>query len=364
MKIREIIEKIEAFAPLAYQESYDNTGLTVGDAEAEATGALLTLDVSMEALEEAIERKLSLIVSHHPLIFSGLKRLTGATETERIVMRALREGIALYAAHTNLDNAPGGVSFRMGEMLGLRQMRVMIPLAQGLVKIVVYTPSEHGERVREALISAGGGHIGNYSGCTFSTPGTGTFRPEAGSHPFIGSEGALSRVAEERIETVIPRHRVSRVLEAVRAVHPYEEMAYDLFPLEQPDPTAGTGVIGQLPEPEETMAFLSRVADTFGVKALRYSKPCRKQIGTVALCGGSGASFAKEAIRQGADIYLSGDFKYHDFAGADNRIVLADIGHFESELCTINIFYDIIRENFPNFAIYKRNANCNPVNYL
>ena len=364
MKLKDITSAIEELAPPAYQEDYDNAGLLTGSPDMEVTGALFCVDVTDEVLDEALETGANLVVSHHPLVFRPLKKLTGATRVERLLLKAVRNGLALYAAHTNLDSVEGGVSFAMADRLGLRNVRVLSPRENDLVKIAVYTPEAYADKVREALAQAGAGHIGKYDACSFNVCGEGTFRAGDGARPFVGEPGVLHREREVRTETIVPRHRLRAAVEAMRRVHPYEEAAYDLYPLANPNPSVGFGAVGDLEREEPLADFLQRVKKVFGAEAVRYSQPDRETVRKGALCGGSGGSLLEEAVRSGADVYLTADVKYDLFYAARGRIVLADIGHFESEYFAIDILYDTVTKKFPNFAACKSTKSINPINYL
>lgn len=364
MLISDLLRELEQLAPLAYQESYDNAGLSVGDPDREATAALLCFDVTEEIVDEAVERGANLIISHHPVIFSGLKRIGGQTATERIVVKAIKHDIALYAAHTNLDSAQGGVSWRLAEKLGLTDLRILSSQKRQLIKLVTFVPTAHVESVQKALFEAGAGHIGQYDSCSFTHSGVGSFRAGATARPFVGAVGELHREPEVRIETVAQRKDVKNIVKALLAAHPYEEVAYDIYPLENALPSVGLGVVGNLPAPCDTVVFLERVKGALNVESIRSNKPCKKQVARVAVCGGSGSNFVKEAIAAQADVFITGDCKYHQFIEAEGQLILADIGHFESESFAVEIFYEILSEKFPNFVVYLSKNRVNPVYYF
>jgi dinuclear metal center YbgI/SA1388 family protein len=364
MTIHEIIQSLEDFAPLAYQEDYDNGGLLTGDRRQPATGALLSLDCTEEVIDEAIARQCNLVIAHHPVIFGGLKKLTGANYTERTVIKAIRHNIAIYACHTNLDNVRQGVNQTIGEKLGLGKLRILAPKSQLLKKIVTFVPESHHEAVLQALFSAGAGHIGNYDSCSFNLEGTGTFRGSENSQPFLGTPQVLSREKERRIETVFDSARERRVISALLNAHPYEEVAYDIYALDNRHPLIGSGMIGELEAPMSGPGFLQHVKKTFQVPVIRHTRLLDKPVQKVAVCGGSGRFLLKNAIASGADAYITSDFKYHEFFDADGQILLIDTGHYESEQFTPEIFYDIIQKNFPTFAVHLSKINTNPVNYL
>ncbi|MBN2742308.1 MAG: Nif3-like dinuclear metal center hexameric protein [Marinilabiliaceae bacterium] len=355
---------METFAPLALQEGYDNCGLQVGSPLDVVTGILVCLDVTDEVIDEAIALDCNMIVSHHPLIFGGLKRLNGHTAVERMVIKAIRHGIALYAAHTNADAVGNGVSGRMAMKLGLEKCRVLSLLSGRLMKLITFVPVDHLSQVRDAIFEAGAGHIGHYDSCSFQVHGHGTFRGDAQSQPYVGNPGALHTESEVRIETVMPDYLSSRVVDALLMAHPYEEVAYDLYSLANQWGERGFGIIGQLPTSEELLAFLNRVKAVFGCQSVRYSPLTTGEVTRVAVCGGSGSDLIKAAMAAKADVFITGDIKYHQFFEAEGRMVIADIGHFESEQFTKELFFELLTEKLPNFAIHLSNINSNPINYL
>jgi dinuclear metal center YbgI/SA1388 family protein len=364
MKIAEIINAIEAFAPTAYQEDYDNSGLLTGDRNAEATGALLTLDCTEQVIEEAVNMGCNLIIAHHPVIFSGLKKLTGTNYVERTIILAIKNNIAVYACHTNIDNVRDGVNKKIGDKIGLENMQVLVPRAGILKKLVTFVPPTHHQVVLDALFGAGAGNIGNYDSCSFSAEGNGTFRGNAASKPFTGEQGKLSTEQEVRVETIFAAQDEGRVIAALQGSHPYEEVAYDIYHLSNNHPLVGSGMRGELVEPIQEKEFLKHVKNTFKVPFIKHTPLTGKMIKKVAICGGSGRFLLKEALRSGADAFITADFKYHEYFDADGRILVIDTGHYESEQFTPEIFYDIIKKKFATFAIHLSKINTNPVNYF
>ena len=362
--LKEIAGTLERLAPLSFQESYDNAGLQIGDPGMEVTGVLITLDVTEEVLEEAERLGFNLVVSHHPVIFGGLKSVTGRSATERIVARAIRQGIAIYSAHTNLDAVTGGVNSMMAARLGLVNQRILDPMEGALRKLVVFVPHDHLDAVRTAIFEAGGGVIGAYDSCSFNLEGKGTFRGGEGSDPFVGTPGELHQEPETRVETVVPAHLSGKVVKAMIAAHPYEEVAYDLYPLENRFEQAGMGMVGELEHPMDEEVFMGFVKDRFGVKVIRHSALLGKAVKKVALCGGAGSFLLEKAKASGADVFLTGDFKYHQFFEADGRLVVMDIGHYESEQFTRELIYDLLTKNFPKFAIRLSETTTNPIKYF
>jgi len=364
MLVKQIIQAIEAFAPLIYQESYDNCGLQVGNTEDEVTGVLITLDVTEPVLEEALQRGCNMILAHHPLIFSGLKRISGRTYVERVVQKAIKNDISIYAAHTNLDNMYQGVNAKIAEKLGLRDISILLPKTDTLSKLYTYAPGDAAEKVREALFAAGAGHISRYKECSFNTGGTGTFRAETDTNPAIGEAGGKREWVEDvKIEVVVAKHAENAVISALFANHPYEEVAYELIPLPNPNPQIGAGMTGYLEHPANEEYFMERLKEKMKTNCIRHTAWLDKPIKKVAICGGSGSFLLKDAIQAKADIFITGDFKYHQFFDAEGKIIIADIGHYESEQFTPEIFEALLKEKFPTFAILLSNLNTNPVKY-
>lgn len=364
MKIQQVIDCIERIAPPAYQEAYDNAGLLTGQPGWEVKGALLTLDITEAVVEEAIKKGCNLIIAHHPIIFRGMKRLTGSNYVERTVIKAVKNDIALYAAHTNLDNVVAGVNQKICQKLELTDCRILVPKTGTLKKLFTFVPHAQAEQVRTALFSAGAGHIGNYSEASFNAKGEGTFKAEAGAKPFVGQKGEPHVEPEVKIEVIFPSVRQGAIIAAFKSAHPYEEPAYDIVALQNTNGRVGSGMVGQLAEPMDEKDFLKIIKREMNANGIRYTTLRGKKVKKVAVCGGAGSFLLKDAIRAGADIFVSADFKYHEFFDADNQIVIADIGHFESEQYTIEIFQQIITEKFPTFAPLKSNIRTNPINYL
>lgn len=363
MKVREITHAIEQYAPLYLQEGFDNAGMQVGDPESFITGVLLCTDVREEIIDEAIEHGANMIISHHPLIFRGLKKIAGRTYVERIVARAIKHDITIYCAHTNLDNTRGGVSFKMAQKLGLDHVRVLVPQRDTLCKLAVFVPLAQAAVVESAMCDAGAGKLGDYDHCSYRLQGEGCYRALEGANPFAGKVGEHHVEPEVRIEVLVKKVLCDGVVCAMKAVHPYEEPAYDIIPLGNEDKYSGLGVIGDI-VPEDATLFLERVKTTFGVNVLRYSGDLHRQVSRIAMCGGAGSEFLDKAVAQGAQVYITGDMKYHEFQGQEDRIILADIGHYESEHFTKEIFFDIIQKKNPNFAVTFATKEKNQINYL
>ena len=352
------------FAPLPLQDGFDNAGLQIGLTDAEATGALLCLDVTEAVVDEAVTLGYNLIVSHHPLIFKGYKSITGKDYVERCIMKAIKNDITIFSMHTNLDNAPQGVNYKIAEKIGLQNIRILDPKENALLKLVTFVPAKMAGIVRQALFEAGCGCIGNYDACSYNVEGEGTFRAQEGTHPYCGKIGKLHKEPETRIETILPAYLRSAVTKALLAVHPYEEPAYDFYPLANTWNQVGAGIIGELKEPETETDFLKRIKKTFEVGCVKHSRLNGRLIQTVALCGGAGAFLLPKAVSQRADVFITGEVKYHDYFSYEHSILIAEIGHYESEQYTKEIFYSILREMFPALEVQMTRVNTNPIKYL
>jgi len=363
-KIKDVASFLESWSPRAYQESYDNSGLLVGDPDATVTGILVSIDCTAEVIREAKAKKCNLVVSHHPIIFKGLRSLTGKTYVERAVIEAIRNDVALYAIHTNLDNVRTGVNNRIAERIGLKNTQILSPTTNTLSKLVTFVPPANLEAVLEAMHQAGAGQIGNYTGCSFETPGTGRFEPSSEANPHIGSKGKPEKVEEVRIEVLLPTEQKGAVLQALRDHHPYEEVAYYLTRLENENQDVGAGMIGELPGPLDEQKFLLHLKEVLGTPMVRHTAFSGHPIQTVAVCGGAGSFLLQEAIRQGANAFVSADFKYHEFFDSDGKILIADVGHYESEQFTKHLIQEVLSKKFTTFASQISATVTNPIRYL
>ena len=364
MKLKEIISFFDKLAPFSYQEPYDNSGLQTGNTEMEINAGLICLDVTEEVLDEAIKLKVNLIISHHPLIFKGIKSLTGSNSTEKIIIRALKGDIAILSVHTNFDLIAGGVNLKICEKIELQNLRVLDPLKNNLIKLVFFVPSDHAEEVRKKIFEAGAGVIGKYDMCSFNTTGDGSFRACEGADPFVGEKDKLHIEKEIRVETILPIALVDQVTKVLLNAHPYEEVAYDLYPLSNYFQGAGGGMTGELAVAMDEMEFLGLLKEKFKVSCIRHTSLLNRKIRKVSVCGGSGSFLLSKAIASGADVFISGDLKYHQFFEAEHKILIADIGHYESEQFTKELFYELLIKNYPKFAFYLSEVNTNPINYL
>ena len=362
--IAQLVGVIEAFAAPELQEAYDNAGLITGRRSWTCTGVLCCLDVTPEVMAEAKARNCNLVVAHHPIIFKGLKRINGGHFVEEVIIDAIKNDIAIYAAHTNLDNILLGVNGMIAKKLGLQDTRILEPKKAILRRLITFAPTDKAETVRAAVFAAGAGHIGKYSECSFNSEGIGTFKAGDGADPYVGDIGQQHREQETKIEIVYPFFLEAQVVKALVDHHPYEEVAYDIFTMDNVHFGIGSGIIGQLEEPEDESAFLARLSQTFEAKGIRHTALRGKKLKTIAVCGGAGSFLLKKAIAEGADLYLTADVKYHEFFEADGRIVLVDMGHYESEQYTIALLHDLLVEKFPTFAVLKTAVNTNPVRYF
>ncbi len=361
--VKHITNLLESMAPLSLQESYDNAGLLTGNHQQTVTGILVSLDATEAIIDEAIQKGCNMVVAHHPIIFGGLKKLNGKNYVERTVIKAIKNDIAIYAIHTNLDNVHTGVNRKICDKLGLTGTSILQPAGGKLRKLVVFVPNAHVETVKQALFAAGCGQIGNYDECSFGTEGTGTFRGNEESQPFAGQPLEHHKEAETRLETIFPAHQSAAVIKALNASHPYEEVAYDIYALENTHPQAGSGMIGELPSAMDSTQFLNHLKNSMETSCIRYTS-LNRSIQRVAVCGGAGSFLIKQAIASGADAFVTADCKYHEFFDAENRLMIADIGHYESEIFTKELLRDVILEKFPTFAVLLSETNTNPINYF
>jgi dinuclear metal center YbgI/SA1388 family protein len=363
MKIKALIDKLNALAPLDYAEDFDNVGLIVGDANMDIKGVLVSLDTTEEVVDEAIAKHCNVIVGFHPIIFSGLKKLVPTNYVNRAVIKAIKHDVAIYAIHTALDNSFQGVNNVICDKLGLKNRQILIPQAQSIKKLTTYVPKANAKFLREKLFEIGAGNIGNYSNCSFNIEGRGSFKGEDGSNPVIGKKGETHYEDEIQINITFAKHLESKVLKQLFEFHPYEEVAYEVETLENTNQHIGLGMTGSFDKALTENDFLDLLKQTFGTPTLRHSKKREKPVQKVAVLGGSGASAIPNALKSKADVYVTADLKYHDFFKAENQIILVDIGHYESEQFTKDYLYSFINENFTNFAVVLSNLNTNPVQY-
>ena len=362
MKISEVTAHLETLAPVYFQESYDNAGLITGDATVECTGIITCLDATEAIIDEAIHKNCNLVVAHHPIIFKGLKRLNGRNYVERTVVKAIKNDIAIYAIHTNLDNIKKGVNNKIAEKIGLKDLQMLQPKENILKKLITFAPKDKAEQVRKALFAAGGGELGKYSECSFNTEGTGTFKPLEGADPFVGEIGKRHEENEIKIEVIFPGYIEQRIVRAMIDTHPYEEVAYDVISLGNYLSDVGSGMIGELDEAIDGSVLLKKIKEAFNLEVIKHTGLSGKKVKKVAVCGGAGSFLIPVALSNRADVYITADIKYHEFFDAEGMLLL-DIGHYESEQFTIDLLHAILSEKYPNFAVRKTEVNTNPVNY-
>lgn len=364
MIVQDVINHLEELAPLTYAEDFDNVGLLVGNKNTNVSGILVTLDTLEEVVDEAIENNCNLIISFHPIIFSGLKKITGKTYVERVILKAIKNDIAIYSIHTALDNCNLGVNHMICEKLNLVNTKILIPKQNTIKKLTTYVPKDDTENVRQALFNAGAGHIGNYSHCSFNTDGIGSFKGDENTNPSKGKKGNLHFEDEVQVSMIFEKHLQSNVIHALLDAHPYEEVAYDVITLDNNNQTIGMGMIGELDNEIDELTFLNSLKSTFNSQVIKHSALLNKPIRKVAVLGGSGSFATNAAIASEADMFITSDLKYHDFYKAEGKIVLADIGHYESEQYTKNLIVSYLTKKITNFAIILSKINTNPIKYL
>ena len=364
MTVKEVVSEIEKKIALKQAEDFDNVGLLCGNPQREVTGILVCHDALENVIDEAIEKKLNLVVTFHPIIFSGLKSITGKNYVERAVLKAIENKIAIYALHTAFDNDYFGVNFRICEELDLQNQKILMPKSQNLKKLEVYVPGEYAEVIKNALFEAGAGNVGFYDECSFAVQGKGTFRPIEGSNPFSGTRNIREDADEQMVSVIFEHFKQHQIITAMKDAHPYEEVAYQIITLENQNQYSGLGRFGNLKTEIDELDFLKLVKEKFDLKIIRHSPLLNKKIKRVGVLGGSGASGIKAALSQNCDVYLTGDVKYHEFFQNEGKMLICDIGHFESEQFVTQQLIEILSEIFPKFAVSKSVENTNPVNYF
>ncbi|MEM6642299.1 MAG: Nif3-like dinuclear metal center hexameric protein [Bacteroidota bacterium] len=364
MKVQDIIQYLERWAPLAIQEPYDNAGLIIGDKNDESSGGLITLDVTEAVIKEAVQHNCNLIIAHHPLIFNGIKKIGRSSWMDKCINLAIKHDINIYAVHTNLDNVLTGVNDKICDLIGLGERRILLPKPGTLAKLTVFVPPKNKHSLLEALFSSGAGDIGNYDHCTFEVSGLGSFRGNELSNPTLGKKGQTENVKEDRIEVILRKHDADQILKAMKNAHPYEEVAYYLTDLLNENQSYGSGMVGVLPKPLKTTDFFQHLKSVLKLQVIRHTEYCREVVSKVAVCGGSGSFLLEAAKKQNADVFITADFKYHEFFGADDRIIIADVGHYESEVWTKDLLHERLSKVFANFAFRLSRIDTNPIKYL
>ncbi|WP_370086688.1 Nif3-like dinuclear metal center hexameric protein [Ekhidna sp.] len=364
MQIREILNFLESWAPPSLQESYDNSGLLIGEKSTEVNQALITLDITENVIDEAIDTQSDFIIAHHPFIFKDLKRIGDTHWIDRCIRKAIKHDISIYAIHTNLDNVYTGVNRKIADKIGLNNLSILRPKKETLSKVTVFIPVENKDEVLEAMYNAGAGSVGNYDRCSFQLEGTGTFRGNESSNPTVGQQGKDEVVKEVRAEVLVPNYNLRAVLSSMIKAHPYEEVAHYITPLSNVNQEIGSGMIGELPDEISTNQFIDHLKKSMNLQVVRCTDFVKSKVKKVALCGGSGSFLLQDAIHQNADVFITGDFKYHDFFEANNQIIIADIGHYESEVYTKELLLDALTKNFTKFAFRLSKVDTNPIKYL
>ena len=364
MKIADITNYLESLAHPSLQETYDNAGLITGDRDWVCKGVLVSLDATEEVVMEAINKKCNLLLAHHHIIFSGLKKINGKNYVEKAIIAAIKNDIAIYAIHTNLDNVLNGVNGKIANLIGLKNLVVLSAKVNTLKKLFTFVPVKSAEKVRASIFAAGGGHIGNYSECSFNAEGTGTFKAGLGAKPFVGEIGKQQHEPEIKIEVIFPSFLENSIVQSLKSSHPYEEVAYDIVSLDNTIQNIGSGIVGELIEPIDETGFLSLLKDIFNLKIIKHTKLKGGSVKKVAICGGAGSFLISKALAAGVDFFVTSDIKYHEFFDANGRMVIADIGHYESEQFTISLLQEVLEQKFPTFAVLKTEENTNPVKYF
>lgn len=362
-RIQDVISFLEQLAPTAYQESYDNATLICGNRITEVSGILCTLDCTEEVVEEAIALGANLIVAHHPIVFKGIKSLTGKNYVERTLIKAIKNDIAIYAIHTNLDHVAHGVNKKISDRLGLLRTKVLQPKKQLLSKLEFFVPSKDKDRVLDAIFGAGAGQIGEYKDCSFQLEGTGTYTPSDKANPHLGQRGVPHREPETRIEVILPSYLSSKIIQVMRKNHPYEEVAYYLTPLDNENQEVGAGMIGELTHAMTGDEFLAHLKSSMNLTLIKHTQLIQKPIQKVAVCGGAGIFLLNDAKKAGAEVFVTSDIKYHEFFDAEGQLILCDIGHYESEIFTKDLIAEFLSQNFPNIALYLSKVVTNPTSY-
>ncbi|UXX79168.1 Nif3-like dinuclear metal center hexameric protein [Reichenbachiella carrageenanivorans] len=364
MKINEIIGALNHWAPPSYQESYDNARLITGSPDQDLTSILISLDCTEEVVQEAIDKKANLIIAHHPIVFKGLKSFTGKNYVERTVIKAIKNDIAIFSIHTNLDSVHTGVNHMICERIGLSNCKTLAPKSGLLTQLVTFVPSTQSSTVLDALYKAGLGQIGNYDECSFQSQGMGSFRPNSQANPAIGKADTRETVEETRIEGIFPSHLKNKIISALKKSHPYEEIAYYLTALDNENQEVGAGMVGELYSPMATGDFFQLLKDKFNLQVIRHTAFHKNEVKKIAVCGGSGSFLLGHALRMGADVFVTADFKYHEFFDAEQKTIIADIGHYESEVFTKELICNFLKEKFANIALNLSEVDTNPIKYF
>ena len=363
VRIKDLMNVLEQFAPFSIQEGYDNSGLQLGSPDKVVSQALICLDVTPSVVEEASARGCDIIISHHPVLFSGIKKLTGQHYTERVIIESIKKDIGILSVHTNIDSVLSGVNHKLAKLLGLQNLQVLDPVKGMLRKMVTFCPLKHVETVRSALFEAGAGHIGNYDSCSYNVEGYGTFRAGAMANPFVGKENELHEEPEVRVETIFPAYLEDKIVNALLTSHPYEEVAYDIYRLDNYFDQVGAGIQGSFESPVDEKDFLELLKEKLNIPCIKHSPFLGKDLQNIALCGGAGGFLLHKVLGSGLDAFITSEIKYNQFMDASGRILLMDAGHYETEQFTKELLADVIQKKITNFAVLISKVNTNPVCY-
>lgn len=364
VKISDITGCLESIAPATFQEEYDNAGLITGDQNSEVRGVLICLDSTEEVIDEAIRHNCNLVLAHHPIIFGGLKKITGSNYVQRTVIKAIKNDIAIYAIHTNLDNIKQGVNSKIADRLELVNRRILKPKKATLQKLTTFIPEENTKEVLDAMHIAGAGIIGDYDHCSFRVQGTGRYRPNENADPHIGQSGSIEEVNEDRIEVIFPAYLTNKIVDTLKRVHPYEEVAYYLHSLDNINEEVGSGLLGELEKEMSSEHFLKYIKEKLKLNHFKYTPVKDHKIRKIAVCGGAGSFLIHHAYSSGADVFITADVKYHEFFDGEGKMMIADIGHYESEVFTKELIFELLNKKFSNIAPRLSEVNTNPIRYI
>ena len=363
MIVKEVINYLDEFSPFCYAEEFDNVGLIIGDYTQKVNGILVTLDSTESVIDEAIKSKCNLIISFHPIIFNDIKSITTNTYVERVIHKSIKNNISIIAIHTSLDNSIKGVNSAICKKLDIKNYKILIPKERTIKKLTTYIPSENVAKLKSEIFKIGGGSLGKYDNCSFSYKGLGSFKGNKKSNPKIGNKLTYTEIEEVCVNITFLKHLEKEVVKALKENHPYEEIAYEINTLENSNQNIGMGMIGELASSMDENKFLSFLKKKMKSKLIKHSKKIGKKIAKIAVLGGSGSFAIENAINSGADAFVTSDLKYHDYFKAENKILLVDIGHYESEQYTKNLIFNFLTKKIPNFAIVLSKTNTNPIMY-
>jgi len=361
MKLSKIIECLEKWAPPSLQEEYDNSGLLIGNSENEIKGILVTLDCTESVINEAIKKKCNLIISHHPLIFKPIKKINGSNYVERSIIKAIRNSISIYSIHTNLDNIISGVNNKIADKIGLKNIEILDKKNNVLSKIEFYIPKNYKENVLKKLFKIGAGKIGNYDSCSFQAEGLGTFKPDDNASPFIGKNNKFQKSNEVKVELIFESHLEKELINCLKNSHPYDEVAFYVTRINNKSKMIGSGILGSLKI--DTSNLLKKLKNIFKTKVIKHTVLNKNKVSKIAICGGSGSFLINKALKNNADAFITSDLKYHDFFEGGSKMLIVDIGHYESEQFTKELIFEYLSKKLVNIAIHLSKINSNPIRY-